>query len=119
MTRYVQIRRTKGFRTPPNTVRCMRPGRLGNPFRVGMFKGYTAAHAVRDYRLWLDRDLTVRSTENVFGRPPTCEQIVAELNGKDAGCCCAEGDPCHVQDVLIPLLASVEAQRRLRERQGE
>lgn len=33
----VQLRRTKGWRMPDNTVNVARPGKWGNPFRVGRY----------------------------------------------------------------------------------
>lgn len=62
----LQLSRRKGFdlqalsrRTNDLTaVKASRPGRWGNPRRIGTFKGYTAANAAR---LWMHRDLTARS----------------------------------------------------------
>lgn len=31
----IQLRRSKGWRMPPNTISVARPGRWGNPFRMG------------------------------------------------------------------------------------
>jgi len=31
----IQRKRTKGFRLPPNTVCCTRPGKFSNPFKIG------------------------------------------------------------------------------------
>ena len=42
----IQRKRTKGFRMPPNTISVCRPGRWGNPWRVGMWKGYSATDQV-------------------------------------------------------------------------
>lgn len=102
MPNRIQRQRTKGWKMPPNTVSVTRPGRWGNPLRVGMWAGFTAADAVRQYRAWLARDLTVRSYENSFGKPPSCEEIRAELGGKNLACFCALGQPCHA-DVLLEI----------------
>ena len=32
------------------------------------------------------------------------DQAIAELSGHDLACWCKAGAPCHVQDVLIPLV---------------
>ena len=32
---HVQLRRSKGWRTPPNTVKAGRSGKWGNPFKEG------------------------------------------------------------------------------------
>lgn len=86
---------------PPNTVSVCRPGPWGNPWRVGMWKGYSAIDAVRDYRRWIDRDPVVRSAEHTFGFPPVSEEI-ATLRGKNLACFCALDQPCHA-DVLLEL----------------
>jgi hypothetical protein len=31
----IQRKRTKGWRLPPNTICVCRPGKFGNPFRIG------------------------------------------------------------------------------------
>jgi hypothetical protein len=98
----IQRKRTKGWKMPPNTVSVARPGRFGNPWRVGMWRGYTAEDAVRDYRLWLDRDPSVRSADGVFGKPPTREEIITALRGRNLACWCPLDQPCHA-DVLLEL----------------
>jgi hypothetical protein len=32
----IQLSRRRGFKLPPNTINCARPGPLGNPFIVGI-----------------------------------------------------------------------------------
>ena len=106
----LQLRRFKGFNLQAlsretngrEAVNCARPSRWGNPCRVGQFKGYSAADAVADFRRWLAREPCVRSFENVFGKPPATETIIAELRGKNLACFCAPGAPCHV-DVLLEI----------------
>lgn len=102
MPQRVQRKRVKGWRMPPNTISVCRPGRWGNPWRVGMWRGYDAANAVSDYRRWLARDPVVRSSENTFGKPPTCDEIKTALAGKNLACFCALGSPCH-GDVLLEI----------------
>lgn len=102
---YVQRRRTRGWRAPAGTVNCARgahdAGRWGNPFRVGFHNELlpagvrvveSSAHAVELYRGWLR------------GQPEKIGQALAELSGKTLLCWCKPGNPCHVQDVLIPLI---------------
>lgn len=68
----------------------------GNPFRIGdLVAGVqvrTARHAVAAYRQML------RS------RPDMVDAAVLHLSGRVLLCWCRPGDPCHVQDVLIPLV---------------
>lgn len=39
----IQLRRTKGWKMPPNTVSVAPPSRYGNPFRVGWYATEVAA----------------------------------------------------------------------------
>lgn len=80
-----------------------------------MFRNYMAEDAVRDYRLYIERDTCVRSYENAFGMPPSIQDIKETLKGKNLACWCRLCDkhkdgkpfgevctdckPCHV-DVL-------------------
>ncbi len=101
MPKRIQRKRTKGWRMPTGAIYVGRPTKWGNPCKVGMFKGYDAANAVRDYRLWIAREHSVRSYEGVFGKPPSAAEI-AELRGKDLACWCPLDQPCHA-DVLLEL----------------
>lgn len=103
----VQRKRSRGWRMPDNTVYVGRGSKWGNPCKVGMYRDYTAADAVRDYRKWLARDLTVRSFDNAFGAPPTIEDIRTALAGKNVACWCAPGAPCHA-DILLEIANSPE-----------
>lgn len=98
----IQRKRTKGWKMPPNTVSVTRPGRWSNPRKVGMYKGYTAADAVRDFKAWLNRDVGTESWCLVYGKPPTTEEIRRELRGKNLACFCKIGHPCH-GDVLLEI----------------
>ncbi len=98
----VQLSRRAGSRKPASAVVVARPSRYGNPCRVGMFKDYTAADAVRDFRRWLERDSAYRSFDIAFGTPPTIAEIQRDLRGKDLACWCALDAPCHA-DVLLDL----------------
>lgn len=102
MPQRIQRKRSKGWKMPPNAVYVGRPGRWGNPARVGMWKGYTAADAVEAYRRWQARDLSYRSWEGVCGKPPTVEEIQRGLRGKNLACWCRLDQPCHA-DVLLEI----------------
>lgn len=86
----VQLRRTRGWRMPPNTVRVCRPTRWGNPFRVG--HDGDASTCVERYRADLDG--------RIAADPRLLEQLQAELRGRHLACWCAPGHPCHA-DVLL------------------
>ncbi|WP_293371525.1 DUF4326 domain-containing protein [Nevskia sp.] len=89
--RRIQLRRTRNWRMPANTVKVSRPGPWGNPFRVGDFGIPNAVEAVQRFRQWLDG--------RVVG-PPVPE--LAELRGKNLACWCPLDQPCHA-DVLLEL----------------
>ena len=82
---------------PPNTVKVCRPGKWGNPFRVGDM-WMTTEDCVREYEVWL------RSGSHYFAgdNPPTLEEIRRELAGKNLACFCKPGEPCHA-DVLLDM----------------
>jgi len=98
----IQPQRTKGWRMPPNTVKVDRSTRWGNPCKIGQFEGYSADEAVRDFRLWIERDPTVRSFENAHGKPPSIAEIHQQLAGQNLACWCKPGAPCHA-DVLLEM----------------
>ena len=104
MPKRIQLRRTKGWRMPPNTVSVARPNKWGNPFRVNVdfhdvFWAPDNESAVRMFRRWLclpgyscllpDRRQWIRSN-------------LCELRGKNLACWCRLSDPCHA-DVLLEL----------------
>lgn len=82
----IQLSRRKGWRMPPNTVSVARPGRWGNPYRVGV--DGTAAECVAQFRAIL------------VARPDPMDAVRRDLRGKNLACWCRVGDPCHA-DVLI------------------
>lgn len=105
MPERVQLRRTKGWRMPPNTVKVTRPGKWGNPFKVGKVYGWSehegdeiegpftpikdATEAVSVYRSWIvdQHDLI---------------DDACSLRGKNLACWCKPGEPCHA-DVLLEI----------------
>jgi hypothetical protein len=91
----VQLRRVKGWRMPPNTVKVSRPTDWGNPFAVRFC--LSAADAVAAYRNWLTR------TEGRHLLPR-----LRELRGKNLACWCrildSQNNYCHCHaDVLLCL----------------
>jgi hypothetical protein len=96
----IQLRRTKGWRLPPNTVKVARPSTWGNPCRVGSIDPLTgenvanAAHAVRLFRkrFFESADKHWNATMRRFAR--------AELRGMNLACWCPLDQPCHA-DVLL------------------
>jgi hypothetical protein len=81
----VQLRRTRGWRKPPNTVVVSRPSKWGNPYKVA---DYGRPEAVRLYK------------EHLRQRPELVEAARRELRGRDLACWCAPGVECHA-DLLM------------------
>lgn len=110
----VQLRRTKGWRMPENTVRVSRPSQWGNPFNpidtldaFGDDKALAVADAVRCFRAlvetryheypeWWERLRRLHGT----GRQLPVDIIRHDLRGKNLACWCSLSEPCHA-DVLL------------------
>jgi Domain of unknown function (DUF4326) len=86
--RRVQLRRTKGWRKPPDAVVISRPSKWGNPYRVSE---HGLAKALALYRRHL--------TEH----PELVEAARNELAGKLLACWCAPEQPCH-GDILLEVV---------------
>ena len=86
MPHRVQRKRIAGWKMPPNTVSVTRPGRYGNPFRVG--RDGTAQECVDKFRAAMPE----------FAR----QAYRQELRGKNLACWCRLDQPCHA-DVLLSL----------------
>jgi hypothetical protein len=94
----VQLSRAQGWRMPENTVKVDRTTKWGNPYRVGD-RLYDTGKAVRTIKsaaeavqLFRERCLTVE----------VLHLAKAELSGKNLGCWCTPGNPCHA-DVLLEI----------------
>ena len=95
----VQLRRTKGWRMPPNTVKVDRTTRFGNPFQPGMPGMPDRRTAVELFeRAFHGGDLTREDPDSPF----TEENIRAALRGKNLACWCPLDDACHA-DVLLKI----------------
>jgi hypothetical protein len=108
--RRVQLSRRKGWRMPENTVKVSRPGKWGNPFRVG--EDGTAAECVNSYRALLSGYVCLTSKADLELQHKTRAVVVAcldELRGKNLACWCRADKPCHA-DVLLEL-ANAQADR--------
>ena len=93
----IQLRRTKGWRMPPNTVKVDRTTKWGNPFKVG--QGASPKICVERFREWV--------LSNLWTFPNKWE-IHEQLRGKNLACWCPLIDkdgklvPCHA-DVLLKI----------------
>lgn len=117
----IQLRRVKGWRMPPNTVKVDRTTRFGNPYwdikRYGLDLCLTlfenSALGIWDPGaipkgspdVWFDWLYTAheRWRSRLAGHP--LEWIERELRGKNLACWCAPDARCHA-DILIRLANS-------------
>lgn len=91
----IQLRRTKGWRKPPNTVVVARPTKWGNPFKShpdGVCLP-RPEEAVADFRAFLTHTITGVTL---------AQHAKTELRGKNLACWCRIGSPCHA-DVLLEI----------------
>lgn len=99
MPQRIQLSRRKGWRMPENTVNVARPGKWGNPFRIGEPGIHDAAAAVAAFR-----ELLGPQPDNV-ARLYMTQEAIASLRGKNLACWCPLGGPCHA-DVLLEMANS-------------
>jgi len=97
----IQLRRTKGWRMPPNTVKVDRSTMWGNRWQVGT-RSNTLGRNVEtvDEAVNLYRDL-------VWVEPHQIAWVREQLRGKNLACWCKAGAPCHA-DVLLEIANSPE-----------
>jgi len=106
----VQLRRTKGWRMPPNTVSVARPTKFGNPWNVadaidiGFPAASAAAYCVKLFRQWTQSnpDPLTLMFNGSDARRRTLMSGLPELCGKNLACWCRLDQPCHA-DVLLEL----------------
>jgi hypothetical protein len=115
----LQLSRRKGFSLQAVSqaanglpaVKVSRPSRFGNPVTKDDFDAISAAlasaglpplrgawqdHAVKCFDAWIGGEIPE------LGEPPTIEEIVEALRGRNLACWCPPGSPCHA-DVLLEL----------------
>ncbi|MBI4922589.1 MAG: DUF4326 domain-containing protein [Devosia nanyangense] len=112
--RRMQLSRHKGFSLQAASQalnglparRVTRPGKWGNPFsitevseRFGLDAEAAQAKAVAMCADWLRGKLDPKLSP---GKPPSRDEIRAELGGHNLACWCKPGTPCHA-DVLIEM----------------
>jgi len=113
--RRIQLRRSKGWRMPVNTVKVDRSTRYGNPFRVGDPGIADATASIERFRRAL------RSGELMHGdadSPFAPENLRAALRGKNLACWCPLDAPCHA-DLLLQIANSAGPTPRRKPRTRE
>ena len=105
MARRIQLSRAKGWRLPEGAVSVARPGRWGNPYKIGAHLSLGAGNCFSQIVI-CDAERAVALFRNMLRHPdrnyPSDSEIRAELAGKDLACWCKPGEPCNA-DVLIDL----------------
>ena len=103
MPERIQLKRTKGWKMPPNTVKVDRSSKWGNPFVVS--KDGTRAQCVEKYRMLLSGYGSLGERVS-FAEQRSYLQYVRnntrKLAGKNLACWCALDRPCH-GDILLEL----------------
>jgi hypothetical protein len=115
----IQRKRTKGWRMPPGAVSVCRPGKHGNPFRIGDYAligdpgGHSGPfrmawcvtskeHADSRYTHVKDAAMAVDLYRQMRRAVPLTPEQISELRGHDLACWCPIGSPCHA-DVLLEI----------------
>lgn len=83
MPERIQLKRTKGWKMPANTVKVDRTSKWGNPYKVGTI-------LIPDQRAAVE----------AFAANLPMGNFAEELRGKNLACWCKIGEPCHA-DVLL------------------
>jgi hypothetical protein len=109
----IQRRRVKGWEMPPNTVSVTRPGKFGNPFKVGGYFAIgvmnmmwcEAAPEFADARFTLIKtpEQAVQMYRQLRKRYPLPDSWKEEIRGRDLACFCSViAKWCHA-DVLLEI----------------
>lgn len=93
----IQRKRTKGWKMPEGAVYVGRPGKWGNPFKVGSHDRRTGGTMDAETAVERYLDLFVRGRLSV-----TEADARHELRGKSLACFCPLDKPCHA-DVLLEI----------------
>ncbi len=105
MPERVQLKRIKGWRMPPNTVKVCRPGPFGNPFTIKSAEeaGYTRNGAVMAFEDWLAGNPWACPCDDTYeAKRQVILKRLPELRGKSLACWCRLDQKCHA-DVLLEL----------------
>lgn len=114
----IQLRRTKGWRMPENTVKVDRSTKFGNPYLIERQSGKVwdpvactwqgGLHSVRLldgpywYRCNLSRAEAAALSCQMFATEAAPSMDLTHLRGKNLACWCPIDAPCHA-DVLLEL----------------
>lgn len=102
----IQLRRTKGWRKPPNTVVVSRPSKWGNPIDPTN----TIACESNEDAAWMHQNLIRYGDTVPYPRDGQTDRLMRhrdwvldhadELIGKNLACWCPLDAPCHADELL-------------------
>jgi Domain of unknown function (DUF4326) len=104
--RRIQLKRERGWRMPPNTVRVDRTSRFGNPFSVDR---YGPEEAVALHGSWITGGMSDEYILKLYpplignhlvSRRKSMVGLLPMLTGKDLACWCPLDCPCHADTLL-------------------
>lgn len=109
----VQRKRTKGYKMPPNTKSVTRPGKFGNPYKIGMhnvwdIKDLKTGKSLKDYLIEKNGENKYHDVEDVLlayrqkiAASQAMQRLIKHyLKGKNLACFCPLDKPCHA-DILL------------------
>ena len=109
----VQRKRTKGYKMPPNTKSVTRPGKFGNPYKIGMhnvwdIKDLKTGKSLKNYLIEKNGENKYHDVEDVllaYRQKISASQAMQRLikhylKGKNLACFCPLDKPCHA-DILL------------------
>ena len=88
MSKRIQLKRTKGWRLPDNTVNVTRTSVYGNPYKIGLF---TRDEVLTQYKEYLSNKLRLNP------------YFLDSLIGKVLACWCRLDQECHADIILQEL----------------
>lgn len=111
MPERIQLRRTKGWRMPPNTVKVDRSTAWGNPWPVGERGPLDRIARDAEGAVGFFRAMFTDAQMGRAARYPDANMVREMLRGKNLACWCPKGSPCHA-DVLLEIANRPTVQHR-------
>ena len=112
----VQLKRERGWRLPPNTVKVDRTTKFGNPFST---ERYGLEQSIALYRSWITGEMSntfitsefpVLISTHLLSRQKALRDQLQQLAGKNLACWCSLDSCCHAGILLE--LANADGKRR-------
>ena len=121
MPHRIQRQRTAGWRLPEGAVYVGRPGKWGNPFKLGedvardsdlwpyiisLYPGadnpiFGGAVRFKSVRICRAEDVVEAHFQWFLEQPALMLTVAEELGGRDLCCWCGPGEPCHADTLLL------------------